>query len=223
MVRMVKGGLLASAATAAALGIAGCGAPAGAQLDHNTSVAAASRSTSPAAHPSAPVACDGIGSVGDAAALVTQGSASLLARISINAAPVDTPDGGQVFAVVKATILAGSANNGDVLSVEATGSGAGALPPGSYLVLLGPTAQPGTYYLADGLRGSFAVGSSDAYERCPTDGGQSPPAEIHSGVTSIDSLAALFAQVLPSQSPSTVPSPSASGGPATTAVSPPSG
>jgi hypothetical protein len=97
--------------------------------------------------------------------------------------------------------LSGDLANGDPRAVDVSvgdsDSDPEPLPPGRYVLLLGATTSPGTYYLADGNSGSFVVEGSAAHQRCWRKGVGDEPDPILEPIPDgieIDALASLFDQ-----------------------------
>lgn len=154
----------------------------------------------PSAHPSAsdsvnpgaahtsprPQPC-GVAGVVDAKRLVDDGDSVALVEVTVSQPAQRTNTASSLVLVDSATLLAGTLPNGQVKSLDEDGD---FLPPGTWVVLVGNEFDyPATYFVSDGLYGTFSFASSTSVmERCPTGvPGAGPsgegPAEAISGMT----------------------------------------
>jgi hypothetical protein len=142
-----------------------------------------------------PNPCNGVKDVAAAYRLVNGGQSVALVSVTISEPPGEIENNARLLRVEASTLLAGQLPDGEVRVVEAgsTPNGPEVLPPGKYLILVGRTSSPATYFLSDGLRGSFTVEGDRAFERCPNADDPSAPGVVREGVTSIPELTALFA------------------------------
>jgi hypothetical protein len=171
------------------------GTPVGSSAESTVSASAASNNddyfaTMPACHP--------IDTYADAADLVQGGLATTLVRATISSAP-DTDSslpGDHWYTLDHYTVISGSTVNGQIKRIDESEGDAVLLPPGDYLILLGPEGTPGDYYTANGVEGSFEVTGTTASHRCTTPKGIQPqPGKI----ASIDDLAAAFSKAIAAQ------------------------
>ncbi|MFT4009256.1 MAG: hypothetical protein QM655_04355 [Nocardioidaceae bacterium] len=100
----------------------------------------------------------------------------------------------RLVSVRSADVLAGQASGGEIRQVEELSDGDNMLAPGEYLVLLGYAAD--TYYLADGVLGSFRVQDGLAYRQCPGEG----EITVSAVGAPVDQLAELFSQAFQQES-----------------------
>lgn len=124
----------------------------------------------PAPAPPAFLDCGGAIDLASAALLVNQGLAEALVKVTITEQPGDVTDNVRDVSVASYQLLSGALDSGPVLTIqEGDEPSSNSLPPGDYAVLLGTTGQDGTYFLSDGLRGSFVLDvDATAIEQCPT-------------------------------------------------------
>lgn len=123
--------------------------------------------------------------------------ALIAATITDEAGPVSY--GERLVPVASYELLAGQLWLEPVLAVAVSAASmhSNPLEPGTYLVLLGGAGPYLPYFVSNGLRGTFVVEDSDAFEQCPNYGDPSHPTVVHKGVTDIAELTALFATALP--------------------------
>ena len=190
---------------AAILGLAGCGAT---TVDRGrespiTAIAPSGAPTSqlspsPTPHSSNPfVTCQGISGPKDAVDLVENGRTVLVVTTTITEPQIPKSELVNVTPVFDHTVLAGQESNGPLKEVEVTvAPGAILLPPGTYLLLLGSTAEPSRYFLSAGLVGSFVQEGQNAYQRCPNHYDTSHPLTVKDGVTDVSELSRLFEQAI---------------------------
>lgn len=151
----------------------------------------------PTPHSSNFLPCAGITGLSDAVQLVQDGLASLVVSASISADPGPVENNSRLLKVESYTTVAGTAENGPLDQIEeASAPDENLLPPGRYLLLLGVTPQVSTYFLSDGLRGSFALDGDSAFQRCANGADPSSPILVHDGITDEAELAGLFQQAL---------------------------
>lgn len=101
-----------------------------------------------------------------------------------------------VVPVSAVEVLAGTLPNGAVKYVQQSTNGGGVLPEGQYLLVLGAFAdRPSTYYLADGMEGSFVLDGNRATERCPNYNDRQNPVLAGQAVP-LDELTANFAKAI---------------------------
>lgn len=148
--------------------------------------------------PSPPLECEGISDLATAQALIDGGEAVafIAATITAQAGPVE--NSARLVPVEDFTLLAGQLPSGSVNQVQegAATEKTNILEPGSYLILVGVTAQESTYFLSAGRRGSFVVVDNDAYQRCPNYADPANPSVVRSGITDTEELTAVFAEAL---------------------------
>lgn len=175
--------------------------------DHDATSRTATASRSPVSHkrpqvvvpaPGSLLACGDVSSDADAAQLVVQGEAEAFVKISITAAPGPVFDNTRTLAVADYQVLAGSLSSGGLQQIqEADQSDTNTLPPGAYAILVGATGTDGTYFLSDGVRGSFVLNGDDATQQCPdfdnpqSSAPSSDPVPSSSGVETVESLSQL--------------------------------
>ena len=152
-----------------------------------------SKAALPTPHSSALSQCEGVGDVAAAERLIIGGAAVALADVSLSREPDDEQYNSRTVVVDEAQLLAGSVPNGVIEAVElAAVNGQNPLPPGRYLVLLGEAGPKSTYFLSNGVQGSFAVEGDSAFQRCPDPSGGEGVLLVRTGITDQNELESAF-------------------------------
>jgi hypothetical protein len=153
----------------------------------------------------------------EAADLARHGGESVaLVQATITQGPLPPQDDQEIVPFASVQLLRGASPEGPISGVQIPTVGGSVLPPATYLLLLGDAGDHGTYFLSNGLRGSFVISGRSAREQCPDYDHPGHTLLADSGVTSTDQLVALLGNALspgngttslePSGSPSAPPS-----------------
>jgi hypothetical protein len=146
--------------------------------------------------PSPVATCDGVSGQATANDLVEAGQAVAVVVVTISGSPGPVENNVRYVPVDSSKVVAGGLD-ADLQQIEESSSGPNdnLLPAGQYMVLIGGS-QKTQFYLADGLRGSFAIDGTSAYERCANADNPSQPIEVKTGVVDQAVLTGLFTQAI---------------------------
>lgn len=175
--------------------VAGCGSV---SEPPNSGTDPSSQGPAETPHPHPPTVCEGIRDQTAVETLVGDGDAVALVSVTINQQPGKEYLFQRDVPIDTSQLLSGNLPAGPVETVQesAANDTVNALPPGAYLLLLGDGGEDSTYFLSDGLRGSFVIDGDQAYQQCPNYAQPDKPFTIHEGVTQISELAAMFSKAL---------------------------
>jgi hypothetical protein len=188
-------------------------ATSGAASDSTTSLGepSGSETVSQIAIPPGPRLPCGVHNGLEASDLAQQGGESVaLVQAKITQGPLPPKDGQEIVPLASVQLLAGESPEGPITGVQIPAVGGDAVPPGIYLLLLGDAGKNGTYFLSNGLRGSFVTSGRTSREQCPDYDHPGRTVLADSGVTSTDQLVALLGSALGPGNGKTPPEPSGS-------------
>ena len=167
--------------------------PAKQQSADTTSITA----RTPTPHPSNFLPCSGVSSAAEAKELVVNGSGVALILAVVTEQSPAFANHTQTVKLATATLLTGSLPAGPVnqLDVAAADEKQPVLPPGKYVLVVGHSDGTPSYFLADGPRGSFDVGTDDVVaQRCPTANGSIT--NVRRSAVTVPMLQAIFSDAL---------------------------
>jgi hypothetical protein len=123
------------------------------------------------------------------------GESVALVQAEVAQLPPDNEYDGRI-AIANFELIAGALPEGPVEVLSEPAVVDNFLPPHTYLLLLGDAGHPNTYFVSNGLRGSFVVLDDHAYEQCPTYEGTGETKLATTGITSRTDLIGVLAHAL---------------------------
>lgn len=138
----------------------------------------------------------GVHNAEEAAYLVEAGQAVALVQATISQPPGRSTGIESRVQVDSYSLLAGQLPDGSVDGLLEASAANNFLPAGTFMLLLGDAGESETYFVSDGLLGSFVVQGDNAYEQCPDYAHSGSTFLASSGVTIQSQLAALLASAI---------------------------
>lgn len=152
--------------------------------------------------PPGPVFPCGVHNSEEATGLTSLGDSVALVQAVVTQNPPPVQDGELLVPVTSYHLLAGRLPEGGLDALQEAAVGTNFLPPATYLLLLGDAQAPNTYFVSDGLRGSFVISGGSALEQCPDYNGSDQIHLADSGITGTSALTDALSHALTASSSS---------------------